>query len=263
MVSASKLRRAQESQKNASVYAAKIRDLISRLAASVRSADHPLFETRTPAKRALVLLCTSDKGLCGGFNNNIIKYLRHWLRENESRHETIDLCFCGQRGYLFFCTKASVKKHYEGSTENPTFIDAAHISEELSALFVSGEYDAVYLAHNIFKSALSQTPTVRKILPIEPRSIIEEKEAIDRDYIFEPTRAELLNTLVPKTLTFTIYYALLENAAGEHGARMTAMDNATSNCEKFIERYTLLRNRARQAAITTELIEIISGAEAL
>jgi F-type H+-transporting ATPase subunit gamma len=146
----------------------------------------------------------------------------------------------------------------------PSFKHAATLAEDLMAGFLKGEYDEVFLAHNVFNSPLSQTPTFQKLLPIEAREFTQ-RPAVDKplEYLAEPPLPELVDALVPKVVKFKLYYALLENAAGEHGARMTAMDNATSNCEKMIDHYTLMRNRARQAAITTELIEIISGAEAL
>ncbi len=155
-----------------------------------------------------------------------------------------------------------VHNHYEGAASKPTFTTAHAIAGDLTANFLSGEFDEVYLLYNEFRSALSQKPAMHKLLPVEPE-VLGHGQAYSQDYLFEPSREEMLELLLPRTVSFKVYYALLENAAGEHGARMTAMDNATTNAANLIERYTLMRNRARQAAITTELTEIVSGAEAL
>ena len=263
MVSASKLRRAQETQRQSSEYARRLNQFIARLAASVDSTLHPLLEPRSRERNVLLLVMTSDRGLCGGFNNNIIRMIRTWIDENEGRYDQVGLAFCGRRGHAYFKSRALVEAYYEGVTVAPDFVHASHIGKELGDLFVQGDYDAVYLVYNVFKSALSQEPFMQKLLPFESKEFLEGGEQIPQDYIFEPAKKELLDRLLPKTLYFKIYYALLENAAGEHGARMTAMDNATNNAISLTETYTLLRNRARQAAITTELIEIVAGAEAL
>lgn len=264
MVSASKLRKAQDAQRNSQAYAQRVNDLIARLASALDASDHPLLTPREGKKKAQVVIFTSDKGLCGAFNNHMIRHVSNWLAEHEDEFEELRLSFCGRRGFAYFNKRRAVHEHYEDVTTTPAFADAAHIAHELMEGFENETFDEVYLAYNIFHSPLSQTPTVQKLLPIEAAEFATkpiEAEAVD--YIFEPPREELLEELIPKTVKFKIYYALLENAAGEHGARMTAMDNATTNCDKMIDHYTLMRNRARQAAITTELIEIISGAEAL
>ena len=262
MVSASKLRRAQEAQRNAQQYARRLNELISRLAASVQSAAHPFLAQKSPVANVLVLVFSSDRGLCGAFNNNLCKFVHSWIHENSSNYNSINLSFCGRRGYAFFRKRASIRKHYEEVTAKPDFAVASKIGDELSNSFVTKQYDEIYLAYNVFKSALSQRPTIQKLFPVEP-SEIAGGTAISSDYIFEPEERDLLEMLLPRSIYFKIYYTLLENSAGEHGARMTAMDNATNNAEELIDQYTLLRNRARQAAITTELTEIVAGAEAL
>ena len=262
MVSASKLRRAQDAQRHALLYSQRLNELIGALAASVESSDHPLLTPKSDVKNALVLVFTSDKGLCGGFNNNLIKYVNAW-KENQGRSfDSVQISCCGRRGFNFFKSRAQISKNYEDFTAHPSFVDASTVGDELSELFRTGEVDEVYLAFNRFISPLSQKPTIEKILPMEP-TVVEKGEAISSDFIFEPEKPQLLAELLPRVLHFRLYYALLENAAGEHGARMTSMDSATANATSMIDGYTLLRNRARQAAITTELTEIISGAEAL
>ena len=262
MVSASKLRKAQEAQRNAKKYAERLHELIARLAASVESAAHPYLYQRFPVKKMLALVFTSDRGLCGGFNNNLCKFLASWCEERKKEGTSVDLSFCGRRGYSFFAKRVSTQKHYEGVTANPDFSVASKIGDDLSTLFTDDKYDEIYLANNEFKSALSQKPILQKLFPIEPAEL-EGGKAISADCIFEPKERELLEMLLPRSVYFKIYYTLLENSAGEHGARMTAMDNATNNADDLLEKYTLLRNRARQAAITTELTEIVAGAEAL
>jgi F-type H+-transporting ATPase subunit gamma len=262
MVSASKLRRAQEAQRNAMDYAARVEELIARLAASVESAAHPLLEQR-PAKRALILLYTSDRGLCAGFNNNLIKFTQHWLGDNADRYpDGVDVSFCGRRGFAHFKRRVNVKNNYEESTAVPDFLTAREIGREIRKDFEDGVYDEVYLAYNHFKSVLSQEPTLNKLLPVEA-NVLEGGEKVNADYIFEPAQEEMLKSVLPRAVYFKIYNAFLENSAGEHGARMTAMDNATNNAQDLIKTNTLRRNRARQAAITTELTEIVAGAEAL
>ena len=266
MVSASKLKRAQTTQGNASNYADHVSNMIARLAGAVEDDAHPLMTPRPNAKKALVLVFTSDKGLCGGFNNNLIKMVNRWVQgEGNETYDSIDLSFCGRRGFSFFNGKQTIAKHYEDVTPRPNFSDASRIGAELVANFIDGTYDHVYMAYNTFQSPLSQTPSLSQLLPIQPAEVKSEdaKPTTAQNYIFEPAQEELLAELIPRIINFKVFYTLLENSAGEHGARMTAMDNATSNAEGAIEKYTLMHNRARQAAITTELIEIISGAEAL
>lgn len=261
MVSASKLRKAHKAQANAKLYASNLTALTSRISATVPTAAHPLLEPRDEVKNVLILIITSDKGLCGAFNHNANRKVAAWIEENR-HHEKIDLVCCGKRGYMFFAKHDIVKKHYEDVTVDPQFSKAKEIGEDLSTFFLNNEYDEVYITYNHFFNPLSQETVFEKILPIDPDSLKDEEAGDTVEYIFEPRTKELLNFLIPHFLYFKIYFALLENSAGEHGARMTAMDNATRNASDLIDRYTLFRNRARQAAITTELSEIVAGAEA-
>lgn len=262
MVSASKLRKAQEAQTNAKLYARGLTEIISRIAANCQSTSHPLITPKNKQEKALILVITSDKGLCGAFNNNVNKRVSQWIKENESAYPTIDIAACGKRGFMFFRRSGKVKMHYENITGRPDYAAATKIGQELVNAFLSDQYDEIYLTYNQFFSPISQKTTLEKILPIPPTEVITEK-SLRSDYIFEPGENALLEELIPHYLYFKIYFALLENSAGEHGARMSAMDNATKNASDLINRYTLLRNRARQAAITTELTEIVAGAEAL
>ena len=263
MVAASKLNRTMDAQRKATVFATRLNHMISRLAATVDVSSHPLLEIRPKPKRCLVIVFTSDKGMCGGFNNNLIKFAQGWIAENGSRFEQVDLSFCGRRGWLYFRNRRPVRNYYEGVTHAVKYSDAIRIAKDVVADFLSGQYDEVHLAYNHFISPLSQKPMMNFLLPIESHEVPAAAKGITDNYILEPAQHQLLDRLLPKTVEFLIYYALLENAAGENGARMTAMESATRNADDMIRLYTLLRNRARQASITKELIEIVSGAEAL
>ena len=262
MVSASKFKRAHRAQAGARIYAERLTDLMGRLSSSAQG-QHPLMKARNAIQNTLILVFTSDKGLCGGFNNNLIRAVVRWAQGEPYKHTKQNYSFCGKRGYMSFRRSVTVKKLYENITVKPAFNDALTVADELIKSFLNNEYDEIYLAYNRFDSPMVQTPVIEKILPLNMGGLIKSTKKASVDYVYEPEESELFNFLVPKYLNFKIYNTLLENAAGEHGARMSAMDKASQNTVELIDKYTLLRNRARQASITTELIEIISGAEAL
>lgn len=263
LVSASKMRRAISAQSNAKVYGEEMSALLGNVAARVGSnASHPLLAARTSVRRVHAVVVMSDRGLCAGFNNNLSRFAARWLDEQRKKYESVQMSFCGRRGYSFFRNRCDVVKHYEGVTERPAYAAASAIAEELMQQYTSNQFDVIYLIYNRFKSALSQVPTVTQILPIAPNGS-GGKGAVKGDMIYEPVEADLMGLLLPQAIRFGVFSALLENAAGEHAARMTAMESASKNATEMIERYTLERNRARQAAITKELIEIVTGAESL
>lgn len=263
LVSASKMRRAINAQSNARVYGDEMRALLGNVAGRVgASSTHPLLTPRFPVKRVHAVVVMSDRGLCGGFNNNLARFTTRWIEEQRRTVESVGLSFCGRRGYAFFRNRCDVVKHYEGTTERPAYATAAAIADELMAQYSAGIYDAIYVIYNRFKSALSQISTVMPLLPISANAA-GASVASKGDMIFEPAEADLMGLLLPQAIRFGVFSALLENAAGEHAARMTAMESASKNASEMIERYTLERNRARQAAITKELIEIVTGAESL
>ena len=263
MVSASKFKRAHKAQINAKEYAAKLSELVARFSRSGTD-NNPLLKVKNVATRILIILFTSDKGLCGGFNNNLIRKTRNWMKENHHKYTAMDMGFCGRRGYMSFRRTARIQKYYENITIKPAFSDALSVAQDITAAFIKEEYDEVYLSFNHFNGPLSQVPVIEKILPLDASALINSDVKYQSAYYaYEPRENEIFSFLVPKFLNFKIFFALLENAAGEHGSRMSAMDKASQNTADLIDRYTLLRNRERQAAITTELIEIISGAEAL
>jgi len=268
MVSASKFKRAHKAQLGAEEYARKITGLMGRIT-SYGMVSHPLMVTKKAVTKGLIVLFTSDKGLCGGFNNNLIRKTRHWITENPYKYTTIGMSFCGRRGYMSFRRSAKINKYYENITMKPDYNDAQKVVQDITQDCMKGDYDEIFLAYNRFDGPLTQTPVIEKILPLDPSDFTKHvagsgtKAPKAQNYSYEPEEKEILNFMVPKFLNFKVFFTLLENAAGEHGARMAAMDKASTNTGDLIDRYTLLRNRARQAAITTELIEIISGAEAL
>ncbi|MEE9368926.1 MAG: ATP synthase F1 subunit gamma [Pontiella sp.] len=265
MVSASKLRRAQEAENRAKNYAHQVNNLIYRIAGSVEPDMHPLLTPKPEIRNVLLLVFSSDKGLCGGFNNNLIKFAEKTRTELEAAGKEVSLAFCGRRGHLYFSQRADVFKNYPGVTAAPHSRDATAIADDMVAAFASEQFDEVHMVYNHFVSPLSQIPQIDQLIPL-PLTTLADHDQVEEihadDFIAEPPLEELLTYLIPMLVVFKVFYALLENAAGEHGARMAAMDNATTNANKMIDEYTLLRNRARQAAITTELIEIIAGAEA-
>lgn len=263
MVAASKLYRTMDAQRKALHFHGKLEELLGRVAATVDPRCHPLLQARTHPQSALVVLFTSDKGLCGGFNNNLIKHVARWLELPDQQARRIELAFVGRRGWLFFRNRMPVAKLYEEAAQREDTQDALVIRHDAIDGFLAGRYDEVYLAYNHFLNPLAQRPMLRRLLPIEPHTVSASGPGIHDLFLLEPHAEELLATLLPKLVGFEIYFALLETAAGENGARMTAMENATANANNMIRQYTLLRNRARQASITKELIEIVSGAEAL
>lgn len=262
MVSAAKLRRAQDAVVAARPYAAKMLAVLSSLALREETEAHPLLTERGKG-RVLVVLLTADRGLCGGFNANISKAAERFIRANAQEYEGYDLMIIGRKGRDYLKTRAgmNIVKVYENITGSITYATAQVIGEEVVGEYVAGKYDAVFLVFNAFRSAISQDVTISKLLPIVPMEV--EEGAHVAQYIYEPNRTEVLAQLLPKNVEVQIFRALLESVASEQGARMSAMDSASKNASEMIGKLTLIYNRARQAAITKELMEIISGAEAI
>jgi len=263
MVSAAKLRRAQEAVVAARPYADKIASVIGNLAKRESTEVHPLLQERGKGK-ALVLLMTADRGLCGGFNANVSKKAERFIRANADGYDSYDLMVVGRKGneYLKNRLGDQIVKVYEHITGKINFSVATLIGEEIVGLYEEERYDAVFIVYNAFHSAINQEQVVSRLLPIEPPAVAQG-EAQSADYIYEPNREEVLSQMLPKHINVQIFRSLLESVASEHGARMTAMDSASKNASEMIGRLTLAYNRARQAAITKELMEIISGAESI
>jgi F-type H+-transporting ATPase subunit gamma len=260
MVSAAKLRRAQERALAARPYAAMLRQMLANVAeAANQSPDagaHPLLAVR-PEKRVLVVVVTADRGLAGGFNANLLKLAQRFVNEHRDRELTFQLV--GRKGRDYFRKRgAKIAGEYIDWMRTLSLADAERISGAIIDQFSKGEVDAVYLFVNEFKSVMAPTLTEMRLLPIEV-----PKTQATVDYIYEQKPEELLGSLLPRYIKVQIYGALLESVAAEHAARMTAMDAASSNASDVIDKLTLYMNRVRQASITREIIEIVSGAAAL
>ena len=262
MVSAAKLRRAQENVVAARPYAKKLREVLERLAESQNMDPNPLMVRREFADRALIILVTSDRGLCGGFNANISKSVERFIRERKDDYAEISIMTIGRKGYDFLKNRQKIYKNYSGISSKPTYQAAALIAKEVIQGFLNEDYDEVFLFYNAFRSVMTQDITFDTLLPITASGVQEGAES-GVEYIYEPSKVELLHELLPKSVEVAIFKAMLESVASEHGARMTAMDSASKNATEMIGKLTLIYNRARQAAITKELMEIISGAESV
>ncbi|HEX9577107.1 MAG TPA: ATP synthase F1 subunit gamma [Myxococcales bacterium] len=269
LVSAAKLRRAQDAVLRARPYAQLLDELLASLAKARAEAElppHPLMEVREP-KRVEVVLLTSDRGLCGGFNSNIVRRAQRFLVEEGPRFESVQFSTIGRRGRDFARKRGiQTRKDYVGFFGKLRFAMAKEVAEDLISEYQEKHLDAVYLLYNQFKSAISQQITLVQLLPIVPPPQAKpagEKALVTPEHIYEPSRPRVLEHLLPRQLAVQMWRALLESEASEHGARMTAMDSATKNATEIIARLSLEYNRARQAAITKELMEIVSGAEAL
>jgi len=262
MVSAAKLRRAQEAITAARPYARKMREVVQAVAGRAGGDAHPLL-TEREGKRLALLVVTSDRGLCGSFNSGLTRAAHRFVIDHRDRYEEIALFLVGRKGRDFFRRREfPIRKEYLGVLGSISRGHAEAMANDLISAFLSGEFDEVRIVFNEFRSAISQIVRFEPLFPIAL-----EKAGGDAgggvDYLYEPGQKEILASLLPKYVETQILRVLLESVAGEHGARMTAMDSATNNSVDMISRLTLQMNRARQATITTELTEIVSGAEAL
>jgi F-type H+-transporting ATPase subunit gamma len=260
MVSAAKLRRAQEDILAARPYADKMQELISALSADVSAEEHPLL-ARAETNKVELILITSDRGLCGSFNVNLLRTAERFIEENPTSEVSLNLI--GRRGEDYFKRRRTrVAGSRPLGIKRPDYAFAAAIAREVIASHLKQAPGEVHLVYSVFRSPLSQRPVVQKLLPVTP---LEAEEGVKESggYLFEPSEEEVLEMLLPKYVEVQVFRALLESAASEHGARMTAMGSASKNAAEMIDYLTLRYNRARQAAITKELMEIIGGAEAL
>jgi F-type H+-transporting ATPase subunit gamma len=258
MVSAAKLRRAQEAALAARPYARKLAELVAGVVGRSAEDAHPLLRMAESPARVRLVLVTSDRGLCGAYNSALLREAEAFVRAQTGRH--VSLTLVGRKGLEYFRRRSMEIADRHVQVSGPSIALTREIATKLTAEFARGEVDRVEVLYSAFRSALSQVPTRETLLPVsvEPGSLPATAEPL-----VEPDRSTLLDRLLPQFVGVRIYAALLEAAASEHGARMTAMDSATSNAAKMIFNLTLAMNRARQAAITKELMEIVSGAEAL
>jgi F-type H+-transporting ATPase subunit gamma len=261
MVSAAKLRRAQENVVAARPYAKKLGEVLQSLATNLEGDLHPLLEKRE-AKKLLLIVLTSDRGLCGGFNTNLCKAADRFIKEKTDSYEQISVMTVGRKGYEFLKSRYTVYKNFSNVLAKPNYQTAVMLAQEVIDGFVAGEYDQVELLYNSFRTVMTQDITFQQMLPVEPE-VIGVADETPVEFIYEPSVSDLLAEILPKNIEVQLFKAMLETVAGEHGARMTAMDSASKNANEMIGKLTLQYNRARQAAITTELMEIISGSESI
>ena len=259
MVAAAKLRRAQADIVAARPYAIKTNEVFVSLVSRTNPDMHPLLRVREP-KRCVLVVIASDRGLCGSFNQNIFRNADNFIKENKDKYEDIPLVLIGKRAADYYRRK-DVKKRQSYAIGKPNYELASEICNDLIKGYVEAEYDELIFIFNEFKSAMTQILHKDRILPVEPMEV--EDEASNVEYLYEPTEDILLEALLPLSLKIFGYRALLESAASEHGARMTAMESASKNAGEVIGKLSIKYNRARQAAITTELMEVVGGAEAL
>jgi len=263
MVSAAKLRRSENAIREATPYANKLKSVVSSLSTRFDGKDQDtgfgLLFQNSGGKRTGVILITSDRGLCGGFNSNLSKALARQLADEEV--ECAEFVILGRKGNEFFKRSAhNILANHTGTSPGEQLLLVRDIVSEFTSRFEGGELDQVILAYNHYVSVIAQVPVIEQLLPITP---LETEIADDRDIIFEPSPQDILETLLKKYVQNQVYVSWLDTIAGEHAARMTSMDAATKNAGEMIEKLQLHYNRSRQAAITRELIEIISGAESL
>ena len=258
-VSAAKMRRAQDAVLAARPYSKRIKGVLGRVATAATQVKHPLLEVREP-KKVAYLVITADRGLCGGFNSNVIRRAAQEIKGKSGVE--ISIVAVGRKARDFFKRREfHVAKDWIKLPDNIGNTSARTIAEYVVEKYSAEEFDVVYLVYSQFVNVMVQKPLVIKLLPVEPPA--EEADSQKADYIFEPSAEEVLTELLPKYVENAIYQGILETKAGEHSARMAAMDNATKNASDMISRLTLTMNRARQAQITKEISEIVSGAAAL
>jgi ATP synthase, F1 gamma subunit len=261
MVAAANLRRAEEAAKAARPYADKLLEVVQNIAAGTKDVKHPMLESR-PIKRTGYLVITSDRGLAGGYNANLLRKVTQTIREKHQSPDEYALFVIGRKGRDYFRRRGmKIVEEVTGLPDSPKFADIKSIASAAVRNFENGTYDELYLFYNRFVNALTQIPEQKRLLPLDGIGG-KEKQGPVASYEYEPSPEGVLEVLLPKYAETLIFSALLDGKASEFGARMTAMGNATKNATKMISSYTLQYNRARQAAITQEISEIVAGANA-
>ena len=266
MVAAAKLKRAQDNAEKTRPYARKMSEIVNSLVENNKSKEFKFSEKKTKKTRNILLIvCSADRGLCGGFNSSIIKFSKKLSEKIINDGGQVSYIFVGKKAYQSlqrFCGESILDFFSDIANPSIKFELAGSIRDKILELFLNDSMDECYLIYTEFKSAISQTVQSLKLLPLKAIET-NDKNSSNKSYDFEPSEEEILNEIIPKNIAIQIHTALLENLASEQGSRMTAMDNATRNANDMIDNLTLFYNRSRQALITKELIEIISGAEAV
>ena len=260
MVSAAKLKKAQDAITAMRPYAEKLTELLQNLSATLEGDAGGEFTTQREVQNVLVVAITSNRGLSGAFNSNVVKETRR-LTENEYLGKKVDFITIGKKGNDIIGKTNTVVSNHNAIFDNLSFENVSLIAEELMQLFIDGKYDKIVLVYNQFKNAATQIIQAEQFLPLAP--IVSETPLTAGDYIYEPSKEEIVLTLIPKSLKTQLYKAIRDSFASEHGARMTAMHKATDNATDLRNQLKLTYNKARQAAITNEILEIVGGAEAL
>jgi len=262
MVAAAKLKRSQERILKARPYAHQLREVMGNLSQRVNRASHPLLSLRDGNSLEL-LVVTSDRGLCGGFNTNILRRAVEFLEDQRRQGKQVSVSPIGRKSIDFFKRRDwPIRQEWPGVFDRLSFEHALDIGQNVVSQYHEGTFDHLYVVYNEFKSAMQQEVIVEKLLPIESLQV-SENPSMGGGYLYEPDESELLATLLPKHFEIQTYRVLLESAAAEQAARMTAMDGATRNAGEMIKKVTLFYNKTRQAAITKELMDIVGGAEAI
>lgn len=261
MVSAAKLKKAQDAITAMRPYSLKLTELLQNLSATLDNDAGGAYSTQREVSKVLLVAITSNRGLCGGFNSSITKTVVRTIAEKYSTAD-VDILAIGKKGGDVLSKAHNVVAKRNDIFDDLTFDNVAVVAEELMEMYVDGSYDKIEIVYNQFKNAATQIPQVEQFLPIKP---IEggDVNAVNSDYIFEPSKEEIVEALIPKSLKNQLYKALRDSFASEHGARMTAMHKATDNATDLRDDLLLTYNKARQAAITNEILEIVGGAEAL
>lgn len=265
MVSAAKLRRAQEQIVNMRPYAQKILQIISNVSATNR-VEHPLLQAKPNPKKILFIVITSDRGLCGGFNNAVNRFLEKLIREDKHKYEKMEFIFIGRKGADYFKRRGvEAKKVILNLAREISYLSASEMAKTCMDEFTHGDYDEVRFVYNEFKSAISQKLVMERLLPVDLTKGKGDASlpASSTDMIFEPSPEEMIEELLTQHFAVQVFRCMSESVAAEHAARMTSMENATKNAKEMINKMTLIYNNVRQASITKELIEICSGAEAV
>ena len=265
MVSAAKLKRAQDAIVQMRPYAEKLQEILGNLSQSLDVSENAYGSVRDE-KNVLILAVTSNRGLCGGFNNNVIKETTRVVKEEQAAGKNVSVLCLGKKGYDAFKNTDLVDEGTgapDAMFNDLTFGNASDVAQKVMDRFVDGGVDRVVIIYNRFKNAAVQIVTNEQMLPILPPETSEEETASNVDYIFEPNKEQIVNDLIPNSLKTQLFKALLDSHASEHGARMTAMHKATDNADELQKDLKLSYNKARQAAITNEILEIVGGAEAL
>lgn len=262
MVAAAKLRRAQENAETSRPYTETLQETLARLTAVTVDIEHPLLEKREEIRKVGYVVVTADRGLCGGYNTNIIRAVSTAIEEDERDVEN-KIIAVGRKVRDFYRKRGGLEAEYVNLGDNVNYADAREIAQYVINAYENGELDEVYIVYARFVNVLRQIPTISKILPLEPPKHEGVSEEQFVEYIYEPSAETILLTLLPRYVGSQIYHAMLEGKASEHGARMTAMGNATENAGEIIDSLTTQMNKARQQAITEEILDIVGGAEAL